>query len=214
MKDESRHADRRQHGPHIQLQKEGEQEANGSWARRQAFMSRPRGPDFLMPRHIGIEHMFEFPRSPHGDHAAEISSAMGPSSFVCSAYGTAHPSSTTSAVVRDGYVAAKSAAVGNAPGHVTSAAPGLPIASSTAVMLSAHCSKVGIAPGSTGSEAPLPGWSKTMSRPSEVIASTHPWMDGSSGRCSQQVNQFGTNTMSRTPGGDARYATRKSPFIA
>jgi hypothetical protein len=31
-------------------------------------MSRPRGPGFLIPRHIGIEHMFELPRSPHGDH--------------------------------------------------------------------------------------------------------------------------------------------------
>ncbi len=30
------------------------------------------------------------------------------------------------------------------------------------------------APGSTGSETPLPGWSKKISRPSDVIASTHP----------------------------------------
>jgi hypothetical protein len=28
------------------------------------------------------------------------------------------------------------------------------------------------------------------------------------------VNQLGTNTMSRSPSRDARYATRKSPFIA
>jgi hypothetical protein len=28
------------------------------------------------------------------------------------------------------------------------------------VMLSAHCSNVGSAPGATGSEAPAPGWSK------------------------------------------------------
>jgi hypothetical protein len=41
-------------------------------------------------------------------------------------------------------------------------------------MLSAHCSKVGSAPGVTGSEAPVPGWSKKISRPSDVIASTHP----------------------------------------
>src|ERR1700742_1394636 len=34
---------------------------------------------------------------------------------------------------------------------------------STAVMLSAHCSKVGNAPGSTGSDAPVPGWSKKIS---------------------------------------------------
>jgi hypothetical protein len=34
--------------------------------------------------------------------------------------------------------------------------------------------KVGSAPGVTGSDAPVPGWSMKMSRPSEVIASTHP----------------------------------------
>ena len=50
----------------------------------------------------------------------------------------------------------------------------LPRSSSTAVMLSAHCSKVGNAPGVTGSDAPVPGWSKKISRPSDVIASTHP----------------------------------------
>jgi hypothetical protein len=41
-------------------------------------------------------------------------------------------------------------------------------------MLSAHCSKVGSAPGVTGSDIPLPGWSKKINRPSDVIASTHP----------------------------------------
>ena len=41
-----------------------------------------------------------------------------------------------------------------------------------------------------------------------------PWMDGNSGMCSQHVNQFGTNTMSRSPSAEARYATRKSPFSA
>jgi hypothetical protein len=49
-----------------------------------------------------------------------------------------------------------------------------PRSSSTAVMLSAHCSKVGIAPGVTGSDAPVPGWSKKISRPNDVVASTHP----------------------------------------
>ena len=33
---------------------------------------------------------------------------------------------------------------------------------------------VGSAPGLTGSDAPVPGWSKKISRPSDVIASTHP----------------------------------------
>ena len=41
-------------------------------------------------------------------------------------------------------------------------------------MLSAHCSKVGIASGVTGSETPVPGWSKKIRRPSEVIASNQP----------------------------------------
>ena len=42
----------------------------------------------------------------------------------------------------------------------TRTASRLPRASSTAVMLSAHCSKVGSASGVTGSDAPVPGWSK------------------------------------------------------
>ena len=62
-------------------------------------------------------------------------------------------------------------------------------------MLSAHCSKVGSAPGVTGSDDPVPGWSKKITRPSDVIASTHPRAGGSSGRSSQFVNQFETNTM-------------------
>ncbi len=92
-------------------------------------------------------------------------------------------------------------AVADAPSLARSTASRLPRSSSTAVMLSADCSKVGSAPGLTGSEAPVPGWSKKMSRPSDVIASAHPWMDGSSGRTSQHVNQFGTNTMSRATRG-------------
>jgi hypothetical protein len=38
-------------------------------------------------------------------------------------------------------------------------------------MLSAHCSDVGIAFGVMGSDAPVPGWSTKISRPSDVIAS-------------------------------------------
>ncbi|ETZ98397.1 hypothetical protein I547_6276 [Mycobacterium kansasii 824] len=49
-----------------------------------------------------------------------------------------------------------------------------PETSNTAVMLSAHCSNVGRAPAVTGSDTPVPGWSKKISRPSDVIASTHP----------------------------------------
>jgi hypothetical protein len=88
--------------------------------------------------------------------------------------GSALPSSTSSAAVRDGCVAANSAAVGSAPGTARSTASRLSRSSSTAVMLSAHCSNVGSAPGETGSDAPVPGWSKKISRPSDAIASTHP----------------------------------------
>ena len=41
------------------------------WARRQAFMSRPRCPDLLVPRHVRIEHMLELSRAPHGDHGSD-----------------------------------------------------------------------------------------------------------------------------------------------
>ena len=41
--------------------------------------------------------------------------------------------------------------------RVTSTASELPRSSSTAVMLSAHCSNVGSAPGVTGSDTPMPG---------------------------------------------------------
>jgi hypothetical protein len=87
---------------------------------------------------------------------------------------TAKLSSATNAVVREGCVAANSVAVANAPPIATRTASLLPRSSSTAVMLSAHCSKVGSAPGMTGSDAPVPGWSKKISRPSEVIASNQP----------------------------------------
>jgi hypothetical protein len=74
---------------------------------------------------------------------------------------------------------ANSAAGAKAPSIAITTASRLPRSSNTAVMLSAHCSMLGIAPGVTGSDAPVPGWSKKISRPSDVIASTQPWMDGS-----------------------------------
>jgi hypothetical protein len=64
--------------------------------------------------------------------------------------------------------------VANEASDATRTASLLPRSSSTAVMLSAHCSNVGIASGVTGSDAPVPGWSKKINRPSEVIASTQP----------------------------------------
>jgi hypothetical protein len=59
-------------------------------------------------------------------------------------------------------------------------------------MLSDHCSRFGIAPGITGSDAPVPGWSKRINRPSDVIASNQPCIDGISGKISQFVHQVGT----------------------
>ena len=47
------------------------------------------------------------------------------------------------------------------------------------------------------------GWSKKMSRPSDVIALIHPCIDGSSDMSSQLLTHIGTNTMSRSPLGDA-----------
>ena len=69
-------------------------------------------------------------------------------------------------------LAANSAADLNPATLARRTASRLPRSSSTAVMLSAHCSMVGSASGVTGSDAPVPGWSKKMSRPSDVIAST------------------------------------------
>jgi hypothetical protein len=107
----------------------------------------------------------------------------------------------------DGCVAAKSARPERADGEGT--ASRLPTSSSTAVMLSAHCSRWA-AHGVTGSDALVPGWSKKISRPSDVIASTPP--EGTALRRTSQGEPLGTNTMSRGPSGDARYATRNSPL--
>jgi len=51
----------------------------------------------------------------------------------------------------------KSAAGADALSTARRTASPLPRSSGTAAMLSAHCSKVGSAPGETGSEAPIPG---------------------------------------------------------
>src|SRR5215204_130800 len=68
----------------------------------------------------------------------------------------------------------------------------------------------------TGSDAPVPGWSKKISRPSDVIASTQLGMDGSSGKTSQFVIQLETNTRSRDlhPTRDRRHLSRNSAHSA
>ena len=76
-------------------------EGNGRWAGRKAFVSGPRRPDLLVPRHVRIERMLHLPRAPHGDHGGL--DILG-RSLQCGA--SAKPSSTTSAVARDGCVAA------------------------------------------------------------------------------------------------------------
>ena len=57
--------------------------------------------------------MFELARSPYGGHGCEEFLAAWVRLCVC--IGSAEPSSATSAVVRDGCVAANSAAGANAP---------------------------------------------------------------------------------------------------
>lgn len=61
---------------------------------------------------------------------------------------------------------------------------------------------------------PLPGWSKNTIRPRVVIFSIHGWIEGTSGRVSQFVNQFETKMMTRGPSPSTRYATWRSPFNA
>ena len=66
MHDKGRYADSRKNRMRAHLDVEREHEFSGPRARRQAFMSRPRGPDFLIPRHVRIDHMFQFAGSPRG----------------------------------------------------------------------------------------------------------------------------------------------------
>jgi hypothetical protein len=121
--------------------------------------------------------MLELPRAPHPDAGSddflEVQS-FGTFSKRIRVALEDDQCGCAGAVVREGCVAAKSAAGPSAPSIASRTASRLPRSSSTAVMLSAHCSKVGSAPGVTESEAPVPGWSKKINRPSDAIASTHP----------------------------------------
>jgi hypothetical protein len=71
-------------------------------------------------------------------------------------------------------------------------------------MLSDQSSRVGRASSGTGSEAPVPGWSKNTMRPSVLMRSTQSRTEGSSGSSSQFVNQFDTKTRSRSSGSVVR----------
>jgi hypothetical protein len=66
-------------------------------------------------------------------------------------------------------------------------------------VIAANFALAGVQPGPD-----LPGWSKKMSRPTDVIALIHPCIDGSSGMSSQLLTHIGTNTMSRGPSRDVR----------
>ena len=143
------------------------------WAGRQAFVSCPRCPDLLVPRHVRIDHMLELPRAPHGDQPQRgLPRDRGPSVRSGDLRSPQHDERGGAGRMCRG----EQRRCRERADDATRTASRLPRSSSTAVMLSAHCSKVGSAPGVTGSDAPVPGWSKKMSRPSDVIASTHPWM--------------------------------------
>ena len=117
--------------------------------------------------------MLPLPRAPHGD--------VGSDDFLegCS-FGAFSHRIRVSLPARPARMSATDVLPRTAPlprmrhSIATRTASRLPRSSSTAVMLSAHCSKVGSAPDVKGSDTPVPGWSKKMSRPSDVIASTHP----------------------------------------
>jgi hypothetical protein len=68
---EGRHADRREHRPHVHLSHQRRYESVGSWARRKPIMSRARRADLFVPWHVGIYRMPVFTGSPHGDMVSE-----------------------------------------------------------------------------------------------------------------------------------------------
>ena len=134
-------------------------------------MPSPRCPDLLVPRHLRIEDMLVFARSPHGDHGIEEFLRDQPSDVQTRIRVDLQHDQRGGAgrMCRCEQRRRRKRAVDRDEHRLR-----IPRSSSTAVMLSAHCSKVGSAPAAAGSEAPVPGKSKKISRPSDVIASTHP----------------------------------------
>ena len=190
----------------------GHHEATVRRARRQPLHASPRRTDLLVPRHIRIDHMLEFP-VPHMRSWPGGCSGSSPSARCDHAVRVTvqHHQRRRAGRMRCREQRSCRRTHRRPRGETASR---LPRSSSTAVMLSAHCSRVGSAPGVTGSEAPVPGWSKKMSRPSDVIASTHPWREGSSGRSSQHVNQFGqghdvASTFARRAIGDTQIPVQR-----
>ena len=68
MDDEGWHADCREDGPHVQFEHERHHESYSRGAGRQAFVSGPRCPDLLVPRHVRIDYMLNLAGAPHIDH--------------------------------------------------------------------------------------------------------------------------------------------------
>ena len=171
MDDECRHADRGKQCPHVHVGHERNHESKGRRARRQAFMPCPGSPNLLVPRHVRIHDMRDLPRAPHGDHCSDdfLIAPIG-----AGVRGPRIPRVPPARSCGTDVLRRTAPLSANAPSIATRTASRLPRSSSTALMLSAHCSKVGSAPGVMGSDAPVPGWSKKISRPSDVIASTHP----------------------------------------
>ena len=178
--------------------------AEASWSQRYAGsppgvpVAGPRGPNLLVPRHCPNRRMFEL-SLPHGDRGKFLVSS-GVRSSVRSASGC------RPAVHRDQRRCPRrmcrttkihrNRAVDCEEDRFTSSK----IVQYCGAILSDHCSNVGSTPDVTGMRT-LRCPADRRGRPPRAMSSppTHPWIDGRSGRTSQHVNQFGTNTKSRGP---------------
>ena len=178
-------------------------EVDGPRARRPAFPTCPRGPDLLVPRHVRIHRMLVLTRPPCGDRAGDYLLGCGSLGALNHRIRVALQHDQRGCARRMCRREQRTRRDPRRPAASRTASR-LPRSSNTAVMLSAHCSNVGSAPDVTGSDDPVPGWSKKISRPSDVIAAIDPRTDGSSGMSSQLLNHIGTSTMSRSPSADAR----------
>ena len=147
-------------------------ESDGPWARRQAFHSCPRCPDLLVPWHVRIEHMLGLPRAPHGDHGGDDFLADRPvGAFSHRIRVTLQHDQRGGAgrmCRREQRPCRERAGVREEDRFTT---PEIVEHRGDAVgpLLQG---RQRARPDGIG--APVPGWSKKISRPSDVIASTHP----------------------------------------
>ena len=174
-------------------------ERDGPWGRRQAFVSCPRGPDLFVPRHVRIDRSVRISPVPHAatNASRSLASLQTPLPYA----DPRSPRATTSAVVRDGCVAANSAACRQ---RAVDSQGGL-----------LRCSEIvehrrdAVGPLLQGRQRArrdgigrAGAWLVEEDQPTKRRHRLDPPLrsDGNSGRTSQHVNQFGTNTMSRAPG--------------